>query len=68
MSPYVDNIMVHADPFHSYCVALVVAAEPALEDWAAQKGIVYVDFAELCDKEETLKEMHASLVQVCFLD
>ncbi|TXG52980.1 hypothetical protein EZV62_022149 [Acer yangbiense] len=64
VSPYVDNIMLHADPFHSYCVALVVAAQHAVEDWAANQGIVYADFAELCDKEETVKEVHASLVKV----
>ncbi|KAK0576446.1 hypothetical protein LWI29_017638 [Acer saccharum] len=63
VSPYVDNIMLHADPFHSYCVALVVAAQHAVEDWAANQGIVYADFAELCDKEETVKEVHASLVK-----
>ncbi|KAL5779481.1 hypothetical protein ACOSQ2_010218 [Xanthoceras sorbifolium] len=62
-SSYVDNIMLHADPFHSYCVALVVAAQPAVEDWAAKQGIVYADFAELCDKEETVKEVHTSLVK-----
>ncbi|KAK4860487.1 hypothetical protein QYF36_024723 [Acer negundo] len=63
VSPYVDNIMLHADPFHIYCVALVVAAQHAVEDWAANQGIVYADFAELCDKEETVKEVHASLVK-----
>ncbi|KAI3968319.1 hypothetical protein MKX01_038276 [Papaver californicum] len=27
---YVDNIMVHADPFHSFCVALIVPSQHAL--------------------------------------
>ncbi|KAJ0973262.1 hypothetical protein J5N97_021221 [Dioscorea zingiberensis] len=63
VSPYVDNIMVHADPFHSYCVALVVAAQHAIENWALTKGITFSDFSELCQKEETLKEVHASLVK-----
>nr|CAD1824569.1 unnamed protein product [Ananas comosus var. bracteatus] len=31
-SPYVDNVMVYADPFHSYCVALVVAARKAVDE------------------------------------
>ncbi|KAL5704367.1 long-chain-fatty-acid--CoA ligase [Ranunculus cassubicifolius] len=62
--PYVDNILVHADPFHSYCVALVVASQFALEEWAKKNGIVFEDFAELCQKAETLKEVQGSLVQV----
>ena len=63
-SPYVENIMLHADPFHSYCVALVVAAQPALEEWASKRGIAFASFAELCGKEETIKEVQASLVKV----
>lgn len=63
VSPYVDNILMHADPFHSYCVALVVASQPAVEEWAAKQGIVYNDFAELCEKEETVKEVYASIVK-----
>ncbi|XP_027329413.1 long chain acyl-CoA synthetase 9, chloroplastic [Abrus precatorius] len=62
VSPFVDNIMVHADPFHSYCVALVVGSQSALEEWASKQGISYHDFSELCSKEETVKEVHASLV------
>lgn len=64
VSPYVDNIMLHADPFHSYCVAIVVAAQAAVEDWARKHGINFVDFQELCQKEETMKEVYASLVKV----
>nr|GMD51094.1 long chain acyl-CoA synthetase 9, chloroplastic [Ipomoea batatas] len=63
ISPYVDSIMVHADPFHSYCVALVVAAQAALEDWAAEHAIQFVDFSDLCIKEETIKEVYTSLVK-----
>lgn len=63
ISPYVDSIMVHADPFHSYCVALVVAAQAALEDWAAEHAIQFVDFPDLCIKEETIKEVYTSLVK-----
>lgn len=65
VSPYVDNILMHADPFHSYCVALVVASQPAVEEWAAKQGIVYND---LCEKEETVKEVYASIVKVCLSD
>ncbi|KAK8538740.1 hypothetical protein V6N13_009121 [Hibiscus sabdariffa] len=63
ISPYVDSIMLHADPFHSYCVALVVASQQAVEDWASKQGIVFTDFADLCEKEETIKEVLSSLVQ-----
>lgn len=64
VSPYVDNLMLHADPFHSYCVAIVVAAQAAVEDWARKHGINFGDFQELCQKEETIKEVYASLVKV----
>ncbi|KAK7301362.1 hypothetical protein RJT34_12225 [Clitoria ternatea] len=63
VSPYVDNIMVHADPLHNYCVALVVGSQSTLEEWASKQGIAYSEFSELCTKEETLKEVHASLVK-----
>lgn len=63
VSPYVDNIMLHANPFHSNCVALVVASQPSLEDWASKQGIQYLDFSDLCQKEETVKEVQGSLVK-----
>ncbi|XP_072981743.1 long chain acyl-CoA synthetase 9, chloroplastic [Typha angustifolia] len=61
VSPYVDNIMVHADPFHSYCVALVVAAHSAIENWASNQGITYSNFSELCQRQDTVKEVLGSL-------
>lgn len=63
VSPYVDNIMLHADPFHSFCVALVVASQHAVEEWASKQGINASDFAELCTKEEVVKEVQASLIK-----
>ncbi|XP_052189006.1 long chain acyl-CoA synthetase 9, chloroplastic [Diospyros lotus] len=63
VSPYVDNIMLHADPFRSYCVALVVASQPTVEGWASKQGIAFLDFSDLCQKEETVKEVHGSLVK-----
>nr|XP_010930884.1 long chain acyl-CoA synthetase 9, chloroplastic [Elaeis guineensis]XP_010930885.1 long chain acyl-CoA synthetase 9, chloroplastic [Elaeis guineensis] len=63
VSPYVDNIMLHCDPFHSYSVALVVPAQQAVENWAMKQGIAYSGFADLCQKEETVKEVHRSLVE-----
>lgn len=67
-SPYVENIMLHCDPFHSYCVALVVASEPALRDWAAKQQISFNDFPELCGKDETIKEVLGSLVKVSIVN
>ncbi|KAL6846387.1 hypothetical protein ACP4OV_023835 [Aristida adscensionis] len=60
-SSYVDNIMVHADPFHNYCVALVVPAHQALEKWAQNSGINYKEFEELCQNDEAIKEVQQSL-------
>ncbi|KAL2339789.1 hypothetical protein Fmac_007729 [Flemingia macrophylla] len=62
-SPFLDNIMVHADPFHSYCVALVAVSHPALEQWALEQGITILNISELCKKEETLKAVQASLLK-----
>ncbi|KAL4324299.1 hypothetical protein GQ457_11G004180 [Hibiscus cannabinus] len=63
-SKYVDNLMVHADPFHSYCVAVIVPSREALEKWAQEAGIEYKDFQELCDKAETVSEVQKSLSKV----
>jgi len=63
-SSYVDNVMLHADPFHSYTVALVVAKQAALEAWAKKAGVDYSDFADLCSKPQTSKEVLGSLSQV----
>lgn len=68
MSPYVDNIMLHADPYHSYCVALVVASQQAVEDWASKQGISFTDFADLCEKSETKKEVLAAIQKVSFVN
>nr|GEX46845.1 long chain acyl-CoA synthetase 9, chloroplastic-like [Tanacetum cinerariifolium] len=62
-SPYVDNIMLYANSFHSYCVALVVASQSAVESWAVQKGVEFNDFASLCEMEQTVKEVYDSLVK-----
>lgn len=56
--------MLHADPFHTYCVALVVPARQVIEQWAQDAGISYQDFAELCDKKETVSEVQQSLTKV----
>lgn len=65
-SNYVESIMVYADPFHNYCVALVVPSRPVLEKWAQENGIQHKDFAELCDKAESVNEIKQSLSKVSF--
>ncbi|KAL4185757.1 hypothetical protein AMTRI_Chr10g7530 [Amborella trichopoda] len=62
-SNYVDNIMVHADPFHSYCVALVVPSRRSIESWAKNSGIECKDFTDLCQKQETIKEVQQALMK-----
>lgn len=66
-SVYVDNVMLHADPFHSYTVALIVANQAAPQDWApglGPKSRCFSDFADLCTRSETCKEVLASVSQV----
>ncbi|KAG5545826.1 hypothetical protein RHGRI_018099 [Rhododendron griersonianum] len=60
-SNYVDNIMVYVDPFHNFCVALVVPKQQALEKWAKESGISYEGFPDLCNKVEAVKEIQQSL-------
>ncbi|KAL0732975.1 hypothetical protein Bca4012_009185 [Brassica carinata] len=62
-SNYVDNVMVHADPINSYCVALVVPSRGALEKWAEGAGVKYSDFSELCENGEAVKEVQQSLTK-----
>ncbi|XP_024026661.1 long chain acyl-CoA synthetase 8 [Morus notabilis] len=64
LSNYVDNIMLHADPFHSYCVALVVPVHQVLEKWAKEAGIDYKDIHDLCEKAEAINEVQQSLSKV----
>ncbi|GAB2215104.1 hypothetical protein Drorol1_Dr00019479 [Drosera rotundifolia] len=64
VSNYVESIMVYADPFYNYCVALIVPAHQALEKWAQDAGIEYKTYAELCEKAEAVKEVQASLSKV----
>ncbi|EFJ36404.1 hypothetical protein SELMODRAFT_141243 [Selaginella moellendorffii] len=63
VSPYVDSIMAHADPFHNFCVALIVPSQTALENWAKRVGQEYNDYADLCQKEESIKEILKSISQ-----
>ncbi|XP_054819384.1 long chain acyl-CoA synthetase 8-like [Prosopis cineraria] len=58
---YVDSIMVYADPFRDYCVALIVPSRHTLEKWAHKAGVSCTDFSELCDDPETVSEVQQSL-------
>lgn len=57
--------MVYADPFHNYCVAVVVPLRPALEEWAKEAGINYGEFSQLCENGESISEVQRSLSKVC---
>uniref|UniRef100_A0A7N0RCK5 AMP-dependent synthetase/ligase domain-containing protein n=1 Tax=Kalanchoe fedtschenkoi TaxID=63787 RepID=A0A7N0RCK5_KALFE len=61
---YVDNIMVYADPFNSYCVALIVPAHKELEKWAQEAGIQYENISRLCETAEAVSEVHRELSKV----
>ncbi|XP_009761216.1 long chain acyl-CoA synthetase 8 [Nicotiana tabacum] len=63
-SNYVDNIMVYADPFHNFCVALVVPSQKVLEKWAQENGIEHRAFSDLCNKAEAVNEVQQSLSKV----
>lgn len=63
-SNFADNIMVYADPFHTFCVALVVPSRHALEGWANESGIKYNDFSDLCGKPEAKNAVQQSLLKV----
>lgn len=63
-SNYVDNIMVHANPFHNYCVALIVPSHRMLEKWAQEAGIQHQNFSELCNKADAVSEVEQSLSKV----
>ncbi|KAK4492905.1 hypothetical protein RD792_000232 [Penstemon davidsonii] len=63
LSNYVESIMVYADPFHNFCVALVVPSRQDLEGWAHKSGIKFQDFSELCENAEAKNEVQQSLVK-----
>ncbi|KNC74611.1 hypothetical protein SARC_12846 [Sphaeroforma arctica JP610] len=50
---FIDNLMVYADPFHSYCVVLVTVQPSTVSAWAASNGIEK-EWSELC-KDPQLK-------------
>ncbi|XP_019162362.1 PREDICTED: long chain acyl-CoA synthetase 8-like [Ipomoea nil] len=63
-SDYVDTIMAYADPFHNYCIALIVPSREALLNWAEEYGFRTRNIPELCDRQEAVKEIQHSLYEV----
>ncbi|KAM5580348.1 long chain acyl-CoA synthetase 8-like [Rosa sericea] len=63
-SNYVEKIMAFADPYYTYCIALVVPVRQELEKWAQEAGLKYNDFSELCGKNEAVSEVQQSLYKV----
>eukprot|EP00753_Platysulcus_tardus_P001516 PLAT11372.7.p1 GENE.PLAT11372.7~~PLAT11372.7.p1 ORF type:complete len:690 (-),score=389.79 PLAT11372.7:267-2336(-) len=61
ISPLVENICVHADPFHTFCVALVCPQWPAVYEWAKQAGIAEDKHAVLAAMPELNAAVMASL-------
>lgn len=64
---YTESIMVYADPYNSYCIALVVPARKELEKWAQGAGVQYKDFSALCDSPEAVSEVYQALSKVSLL-
>ena len=56
--------MVHANPFHNFCVALIVPSRRMLEKWAQEAGIQHQNFSELCNKADAVSEVEQSLSKV----
>eukprot|EP00271_Cylindrocystis_brebissonii_P003468 TRINITY_DN1444_c1_g5_i1.p1 TRINITY_DN1444_c1_g5~~TRINITY_DN1444_c1_g5_i1.p1 ORF type:complete len:739 (+),score=146.38 TRINITY_DN1444_c1_g5_i1:183-2399(+) len=64
MDHLVDSIMLHADPFKSYAVALIVPNKAAMTSLAASKGVDDSgDFAALCDNPTIVAEVMKSLAK-----
>eukprot|EP00850_Spirogloea_muscicola_P008364 SM000044S16011 [mRNA] locus=s44:538830:543829:- [translate_table: standard] len=63
-SPYVDNVMLHAESSQSNAVALIVAAQQPLEKWATSANVQYSSFSDLCEKKEAKEEVLKSLSKV----
>ncbi|KNC84329.1 hypothetical protein SARC_03453 [Sphaeroforma arctica JP610] len=57
---YIDNMMVYADPFHSYCVAIVTVLAPAVAAFAEKNGI-QKEWADLVKDPKIVAEVLASL-------
>ncbi|KNC77475.1 hypothetical protein SARC_10065 [Sphaeroforma arctica JP610] len=58
---YIDNMCVYADPFHSYCIAIVTVLSPAVSEWAQKNGCAGSSFEETCKDLKVVAEVLRSL-------
>jgi len=58
-SEYVDLPMVYAKSTHSYCIALVCPALPALTSFAKSQGLPEDDIEALCSNDKVIKVRRA---------
>eukprot|EP00475_Leptophrys_vorax_P021252 TRINITY_DN28970_c0_g1_i2.p1 TRINITY_DN28970_c0_g1~~TRINITY_DN28970_c0_g1_i2.p1 ORF type:complete len:632 (-),score=32.28 TRINITY_DN28970_c0_g1_i2:150-1868(-) len=64
VSPYVENVMMYADPYKSYAIALVVPSRPHITAWASSNGIDTSEYNSICAHPDVVSEVLKSLVQV----
>eukprot|EP00121_Abeoforma_whisleri_P008437 Awhi_evm2s7745 len=60
---YIDNMMIYADPLHSYCVALVTVNK-SIEAWATKNGIEVTEWKEFVHNPSVVAEV-LSAIQTC---
>eukprot|EP01134_Creolimax_fragrantissima_P000858 CFRG0858T1 len=58
---YIDNMMVYADPFHSYCVAIVTTLPEPLTQWAQKNGVAGQTWEETCKNPKVVAEVLAAV-------
>eukprot|EP00124_Ichthyophonus_hoferi_P002881 Ihof_evm1s219 gene=Ihof_evmTU1s219 len=61
---FVENCCLYADPFNSYCVALIVPIEKELTEWAEANDLKK-PWTELCDDDKATKHVLGELEAVC---
>ncbi|CAI7881044.1 unnamed protein product [Closterium sp. NIES-53] len=67
VSSFVENVMLYADPFKTFTIALVVPSKPALAAWAKAQGVDSSDYAALCANPEAVSQVLKSLAEVIWL-
>ncbi|CAI5516925.1 unnamed protein product [Closterium sp. Naga37s-1] len=67
VSSFVENVMLYADPFKTFTIALVVPSKPALAAWAKAQGVDSSDYAALCANPEAVSQVLKSLAVVRWL-
>ncbi|CAI5941960.1 unnamed protein product [Closterium sp. NIES-64] len=64
VSSFVENVMLYADPFKTFTIALVVPSKPALVAWAKAQGVDSSDYAALCANPDAVSQVLESLAEV----